>query len=289
MVTNGGKPAQPTAVLFSAGLDSAVLLAQAATEGRAHPIYVRAGPGVGSARKRAAAARLLAAPPFAGAVEPSRDADRGHARRLSAAPLGGPRAKPRHSTRRTRTSTSTDATSSCSRKRRSTWLEPDCRACCSARSPATRFPTPRPSSSPRWRARCRSGLDSPIVDRNAVGDDAQGGRDQAGSLAGRAVRADAVVHAAEGWTALRPLQQVPRAEGWVLEARICRIRRGTGSGRCGRRVAERRGVRAESAGFQRDRAVAGLDPEPLAALTDATAQRAALAFVESRSSERGRP
>ena len=34
---------------------------------------------------------------------------------------------------------------------------------CSARSPAIRFPTRRRSSSPRWRARCRSGSRAPIA------------------------------------------------------------------------------------------------------------------------------
>ena len=69
MVTNGGKQAQPAAVLFSAGLDSAVLLARAVTEGRAHPIYVRAGLAW-EAEELAAAATLLGAAPFAGTVEP---------------------------------------------------------------------------------------------------------------------------------------------------------------------------------------------------------------------------
>ncbi len=69
MVTNGGKQAQPAAVLFSAGLDSAVLLARAVTQGRAHPIYVRAGLAW-EAEEIAAATTLLGAPPFAGTVEP---------------------------------------------------------------------------------------------------------------------------------------------------------------------------------------------------------------------------
>jgi 7-cyano-7-deazaguanine synthase len=69
MVTNGKKNAQPAAVLFSAGLDSAVMLAQAAAIGRAYPIYVRAGLAW-EAEESAAAARLLASRPFAGAVEP---------------------------------------------------------------------------------------------------------------------------------------------------------------------------------------------------------------------------
>ena len=69
MVANRPKNAQPAAVLFSAGLDSAVMLAQAATTSRAHPIYVRAGLAW-EAEESAAAAALLAAAPFAGAVEP---------------------------------------------------------------------------------------------------------------------------------------------------------------------------------------------------------------------------
>ena len=68
MVTKGRNDTQPTAVLFSAGLDSAVLLAQAATESRPRPIYVRAGLAWEN-EETIAAARLLAAPPFAGAVE----------------------------------------------------------------------------------------------------------------------------------------------------------------------------------------------------------------------------
>jgi 7-cyano-7-deazaguanine synthase len=69
MLTNGGKPAQPAAVLFSAGLDSAVLLARAAAEGRTHPVYVRAGMAW-EGEEIAAAARLLGSAPFAGSVEP---------------------------------------------------------------------------------------------------------------------------------------------------------------------------------------------------------------------------
>jgi 7-cyano-7-deazaguanine synthase len=58
-----------TAVLFSAGLDSAVLVADALRQGRVRPIYV----GVGfawEAEERAMAARLFARPPFAGRVDP---------------------------------------------------------------------------------------------------------------------------------------------------------------------------------------------------------------------------
>jgi len=55
------------AVLFSAGLDSAVLLAQAAQQGATvQPIYVSAGLAW-EGEERAMAARLLGAPPFAAA------------------------------------------------------------------------------------------------------------------------------------------------------------------------------------------------------------------------------
>ena len=74
---------------------------------------------------------------------------------------------------------------------------------------------PFPDATPRFfdtMAQALSlGLAWPIVDRNAARVAAQGGRDQAGSRAGSAVRADAVVHAAGRRRALRPLQQVPRA------------------------------------------------------------------------------
>jgi len=45
MVVNDEKKAQAVAVLFSAGLDSAVLLADAASTGPAVPIYVASGLG----------------------------------------------------------------------------------------------------------------------------------------------------------------------------------------------------------------------------------------------------
>jgi 7-cyano-7-deazaguanine synthase len=60
MVTNAANAAQPAVVLFSAGLDSAVLLAAAAREADAHPIYVRAGLAW-EPEEQVAAARLLAA------------------------------------------------------------------------------------------------------------------------------------------------------------------------------------------------------------------------------------
>ena len=58
-----------SAVLFSGGLDSAVLLAEAARDGRVRALYVSVG-FAWEREERAAIARLLAAPPFANAVEP---------------------------------------------------------------------------------------------------------------------------------------------------------------------------------------------------------------------------
>jgi 7-cyano-7-deazaguanine synthase len=57
------------AVLFSSGLDSAVLAADALTRGRVRPIYVSVG-FAWEAEEQAMAARLFAAPPFAGRADP---------------------------------------------------------------------------------------------------------------------------------------------------------------------------------------------------------------------------
>lgn len=57
------------AVLFSAGLDSAVLAAAEAAHGRVAPIYVAAGLAW-EAAELAAVDRLLAAPPLAGVADP---------------------------------------------------------------------------------------------------------------------------------------------------------------------------------------------------------------------------
>src|SRR4051794_24676347 len=57
------------AVLFSAGLDSAVLAAAALSEGRVRPIYVSVG-FAWEAEERAMAARLFSRPPFAGRIDP---------------------------------------------------------------------------------------------------------------------------------------------------------------------------------------------------------------------------
>ena len=61
--------AQPTAVLFSAGLDSAVLAAQEAQHGPVWPLYVSVGLA-GEAAERATAARLLATEPYRAQVKP---------------------------------------------------------------------------------------------------------------------------------------------------------------------------------------------------------------------------
>src|SRR4051812_44434572 len=56
-------------VLFSAGLDSAVLAADALSRGPVHPIYVSVG-FAWEAEERDTAARVLAAAPFAGRIDP---------------------------------------------------------------------------------------------------------------------------------------------------------------------------------------------------------------------------
>jgi 7-cyano-7-deazaguanine synthase len=58
-----------SAVLFSAGLDSAVLVADALRQGSVQAIYVSVG-FAWEAEERRMAARLFAAPPFAGAIDP---------------------------------------------------------------------------------------------------------------------------------------------------------------------------------------------------------------------------
>ena len=69
MVAKADPQAQPTAVLFSAGLDSAVLAAEAAQRGRVQPLYVSVG-FAWEEEEQAMAARLLASRVFRGAVQP---------------------------------------------------------------------------------------------------------------------------------------------------------------------------------------------------------------------------
>jgi 7-cyano-7-deazaguanine synthase len=61
--------AKYNAVLFSGGLDSAVLVADAAAKAATRAIYVSVG-FAWEAEERAMAARLFASPPFAGAIDP---------------------------------------------------------------------------------------------------------------------------------------------------------------------------------------------------------------------------
>lgn len=69
MVVNRENGAQAVAVLFSAGLDSAVLLADAASRGPAVPIYVSSGLAW-EAAEQLAVDRVLAAPPYRRNVSP---------------------------------------------------------------------------------------------------------------------------------------------------------------------------------------------------------------------------
>ena len=70
MVVDSFSDGQETAVLCSAGLDSAVLLADEATRGWVTPVYVSAGLAWEAAERRALD-RLLASPPFATHVRPA--------------------------------------------------------------------------------------------------------------------------------------------------------------------------------------------------------------------------
>lgn len=69
MVIKADPRVQPAAVLFSAGLDSAVLAADAAQHGPVQPLYVSVGLAW-EQEERAMAAKLLASPAFADAVRP---------------------------------------------------------------------------------------------------------------------------------------------------------------------------------------------------------------------------
>lgn len=69
MVVNGQNDVQAVAVLFSAGLDSAVLLAEAASNGPAVPIYVAAGLAW-EAAEQSAIGQLLATPAYRKNVAP---------------------------------------------------------------------------------------------------------------------------------------------------------------------------------------------------------------------------
>jgi 7-cyano-7-deazaguanine synthase len=69
MEKNVGDPRHGTAVLFSAGLDSAVLLADEARRGAVHPLYVSVGLAW-EAAERATAEALLAKPPFRDLSQP---------------------------------------------------------------------------------------------------------------------------------------------------------------------------------------------------------------------------
>jgi 7-cyano-7-deazaguanine synthase len=70
MVVNRENDAQAVAVLFSAGLDSAVLLADAASRGTAVPVYVASGLAW-EAAEQSAINRLLTAPPYRRNVSPA--------------------------------------------------------------------------------------------------------------------------------------------------------------------------------------------------------------------------
>ena len=218
MVTNRRKSrCKPVGRAVLGGLDSAVLLAAGRRRGsRRAPASTSAPASPGKRRSCAAVERLLGRAALRRRRAAAGDAARRHARRLSAAPLGDPRRGARHSTRRTKTSTSKAATSCCCGRRRSTWRARGlvARADRAARRQSVSGCDAGVLRRDGARAVARDSA-SPIAIEAPFASTAQGGRDRAGSVARRAVRADAVVHAADRRTALRPLQQVPRAERWV--------------------------------------------------------------------------
>lgn len=69
MVTNAAERVQPAAVLFSCGLDSAVLLAETLNDSPAQPVYIAAGLAW-EPHERSCAERLLQSPPFGGRALP---------------------------------------------------------------------------------------------------------------------------------------------------------------------------------------------------------------------------
>ncbi len=109
--------------------------------------------------------------------------------------LGDRRDGRRRTTRPTRTCTCRAATSCCSEGRRLLRRRRHRSPRASARSLTIRFPTRRPRSARRWRARCRS-ASRPISNRRALRRDEQGRRHPARRRARCAARADAVVHEA---------------------------------------------------------------------------------------------
>ena len=109
------------AVLFSAGLDSAVLLAQAAQHGATvQPIYVSAGLAW-EGEERAMAARLLSAPPYTAAEILPLVTLTVDMRDVYPASHWAIRGEPPRTTRPTKTCISTGETSCCCRRPRSTW------------------------------------------------------------------------------------------------------------------------------------------------------------------------
>ena len=207
-------------MLFSGGLDSAVLLARAAQDWP-RPAALRARSGSpGSGRSGAIAARLLAAlacrdrhDSAAGVAALRHDATSIRRR------TGPSAARHRRSTRPTRTSTSKAATSCCSRRRRSSWPARASRASGSGRSPAIPFPDATAAFFDAFARALSIGLATPIEIEAPFATLHKSDVIRLGGSSASPLGSDAVVHAAATRAALRPLQQVPRAPRRVHRGR----------------------------------------------------------------------
>ena len=158
---------QITAVLFSGGLDSAVLLARAAKDGPVQPSTSRVGLAWEADERRDRRALLVGA---------RRDRQRAAAGVACASTCatsirrrtGPSAASRRRSTRRTKTSTSTAATSSCCRRRRSSWRARRSARVCIGPLAGNPFPDATPRFFEAMAQALSLGLAQPDRDRGAV-------------------------------------------------------------------------------------------------------------------------
>ena len=205
-------------MLFSGGLDSAVLLARRRTRRGQRvdqPIYVSAGLAW-EREERAMATRFLAARVLDARGLPLVAAHRRHARRLSGQRTGPFAAsRPRYDTpdedvylEGRNIVLLSKAVGVHGARRHPTVLHRPARRQSVSRRDARR-------SSTRWRARLSLGLGAPIAIEAPFRRDEEGRRHPARDVARRSVRADAVVHAAARRSALRSMQQVPGAHRGV--------------------------------------------------------------------------
>ena len=241
---------QITAVLFSGGLDSAVLLALRGA-GRTGPADLRHGrAGVGSGRSARSSARFssaLAARPAN--VQPLASLRFDMTRRLSAVALGRPRrgASVRHAGRgRLPRRPQHHAAVQGGRLH---GRAPSIERVCIGPLAGNPFPDATPSSSTTFAQRAVDRPRAPDRDRGAVRRTAQGGRDPPGSELGVPLELTLSCMQPRRGPALRTLQQVPRARDAFIEGGrrgsddVCGERRSVGGSQEARRRIEPSPVR----------------------------------------------